>query len=101
MGEIEKAIQQIVKEELNRVLESLKPDLPAPSDDEILTTQEAADYLRISKKTLYTLCREKRIKHIRNGSLNSRKPVLTFRKSALDEYILTEEQQNYRKEAEG
>jgi len=44
-------IKSILNEELKKILLSLKKD----KDDEFLTREEAADFLRISKTTLYTL----------------------------------------------
>ena len=62
--------------------------------DRVLNTQETADYLNISRKTLYVMCAEKQIRHIPAGSQRSKKPALLFRQSTLDLWMREQEQKS-------
>jgi excisionase family DNA binding protein len=59
--------------------------------DRTMDTQQAADYLGISRKTLYVMCAEKQIKHIPAGSMRSKRPAYLFRQSALDTWMREKE----------
>lgn len=57
-----------------------------------LDVEEAAQFLGIDTKTLYRLCTEKRIPHIRIGQLNSKRPRILFRQSTLDRWLREQEE---------
>ena len=50
-------------------------------EDELLTSQEICDLLKIKKSYLYSLTRSKRIPHMKMGGF------LLFSKSAIDEWL--------------
>jgi len=52
-----------------------------------LSTEEAAEYIGVSKECLYTMVREKQIPHMHIGSAFSKKPNLRFRLSTLDSWM--------------
>ncbi|UUZ86769.1 helix-turn-helix domain-containing protein [Paenibacillus sp. P26] len=61
-----------------------------------MDTQQAAEYLGISKKTLYVMCAEKQIPHIPAGSIHSKRPVFLFRQSVLDAWMRDREDKSCR-----
>jgi excisionase family DNA binding protein len=94
MNAAEKLYQSLVEEATaeaeRRILEKLQGQIGL-LQDRVFNTQEAADYLNLSKKTLYTLCAEKQIRHIPAGSQRSKKPVFLFRQSTLDTWLREQE----------
>lgn len=62
-------------------------DAPAPAPtDEWLTSQEAAAYLRVGRRRLYEMIRDKRVRVGRVGT------HLRFRRAWLDEAVITSDQ---------
>ncbi|WP_240421607.1 helix-turn-helix transcriptional regulator [Paenibacillus periandrae] len=82
---VEAATAEAVRRVLSQVQTQIKPD-------RTLNTQEAADYIGVSRKTIYVMCAEKQIPHIPAGSIRSNKPVYLFRQSTLDAWMLEREQ---------
>lgn len=77
-------VEEVTAEVERRVMEQIHTtDIP----DHVLNSKEAAEYLNVSIKTLYTLCTEKQIRHIPAGSRQSKKPALLFRQSTLDAWL--------------
>ncbi|MFK7695374.1 helix-turn-helix domain-containing protein [Paenibacillus sp. HJGM_3] len=81
------ALKQQIKQE---VIEELQAKCE-PVEDRRLTIEEAAEYLRISRETLYRLCKEKQIEHITIGSIGSKKPRINFSLSVLEAWIRKKE----------
>ena len=86
---VSEAADQVEKKIMNR-LQHLK------INDRTLDIKEAAEYTRISEKSLYRMCQEKQIPHIRAGSIGSQKPKILFRMSSLSNWMEEQERQNYR-----
>ncbi|KKM88493.1 hypothetical protein LCGC14_1258140 [marine sediment metagenome] len=55
---------------------------PAVKSDPLFKIQEAAEYLRVARQTLYNLVNRKEIPFLKAGG------SLRFRKSELDEWLL-------------
>ena len=89
----ESLVEEATAEAERRIMERLQAQA-GTMQDRVLNTQEAADYLNISKKTLYTMCAEKQIRHIPAGSERSRKPVYLFRQSTLDTWLRDQEEKS-------
>lgn len=87
-------VADVVAEVERRVLEQLQT---VAVSDRRLDAQEAADYLKISRKTLYTMCKEKQIAHIPVGAKGSQKPNLIFRQSTLDAWLRQREEESTQK----
>ncbi|MNC08860.1 Helix-turn-helix domain protein [compost metagenome] len=64
-------------------------------EDRTLELDEAADYIGVSKATLYRLCNEKSIPHFRLGSKGTRRPRISFSSNSLDEWKKENEKSNY------
>ncbi|GEC89529.1 helix-turn-helix domain-containing protein [Brevibacillus brevis] len=88
---LEALVDQIAQDE--RLIEKLIPRLlerlggNSQKPDQWLTVNDAAEYLGVSMYTIYTMVREGSLKASRLGQLNSRKPTIRFKKSALDEWL--------------
>lgn len=67
--------------------------------DRTLDVDEAADYLGVDSKTIYQLCTEKRLPHIRLGRLNSKRPRVLFRQSTLDRWLREQENASIQRSA--
>lgn len=77
------------------ILEELK--LTETQRDERLTVEEAVEYLRVSKETIYRLCKEKQIPHISLGVHGSKKPRILFSRFSLDSWIRNKEAESLRR----
>lgn len=88
--------EQLVAEVTERVTKDLEAKFVQSYQDRTLSSKEAAEYLGISPATLYTLCRQKQIRHIPAGSLTSKKPVFLFRQSVLDAWMRQREEESVR-----
>ena len=86
-------IRNMRAEVKNEVLNELQQEYT----DRTFNVQEAADYLGVSKQTIYMMCNEKQLKHITVGSLRSKKPVIIFRKSTLDAFLRDKEEESIKK----
>lgn len=85
-----------------RVLTNLQPYITdilsnqmSISQDRTLDIPQAAEHLGISDKTLYTMCKQKKIPHRRLGSR------ITFSLSSLDAWGREQERINYNPEGQG
>ncbi|MGG4447600.1 helix-turn-helix domain-containing protein [Brevibacillus porteri] len=84
-------VQQITQDE--RLIEKLIPRLVerlggiSQKPDQWLSVNEAAEYLGVSTYTIYAMVREGSLKASRLGQLQSRKPSIRFKKSALDAWM--------------
>lgn len=65
------------------------------SEDKTLDADEAAEYLNISKITLYRMCAEKVIPHMKMGGMSTKRPRLLFSSNSLDQWKKEEEKRNY------
>lgn len=65
---IEEMIKKIVEKEVARQLAHLHHEEPQPTEEKLLTTAEACEYLRVSKPTLHRWKRESLIAHVRIGN---------------------------------
>jgi excisionase family DNA binding protein len=81
---VEAATAEAVRRVMDRIQTVLRPD-------QTFSAQEAADYIGVSRKTIYTMCAEKQIPHIPAGSIRSNKPAYLFRQSTLDSWMLERE----------
>lgn len=84
-------VADITAEVERRVLERLQS---CAVEDKRLTAQEAADYLGVSRRTLYVLCAQKQIRHAAAGAIGSKKPALIFRQSTLDAWLRQREEES-------
>lgn len=84
------ALDELAEYVAERVVEVLADRLPAvqPSarSSPWLTPDEAAEYIRASRKRMYDLASQNRVPAHRDGSR------LLFRREELDQYLLTEEE---------
>jgi len=62
-------------------------DSEAKPANELLTVLEAAERLRITRKHLYELIEEKRLKAINVGKRGSKKPTYRIQASEVDSFI--------------
>ncbi|MFC3802670.1 helix-turn-helix domain-containing protein [Cohnella sp. GCM10012308] len=88
--------EQLVAEVTERVTKDLEAKFVQSYQDRTLSSKETAEYLGISPQTLYTLCKQKQIRHIPAGSLTSKKPVFLFRQSVLDAWMRQREEESVR-----
>lgn len=58
-----------------------------------LSAEEAAEYIGVSKVTLYTMVREKQLPSFSVGSLSSQRPQIRLRLSSLDKWMEQQERQ--------
>ncbi|MGC5773658.1 helix-turn-helix domain-containing protein [Paenibacillus pabuli] len=65
------------------------------SEDKTFDADEAAEYLNISKITLYRMCTEKIIPHMKMGGKSTKRPRLLFSSNSLDMWKKEEEERNY------
>jgi excisionase family DNA binding protein len=84
-------VADITAEVERRVLERLQS---APAEDKRMNAQEAADYLGISRRTLYVLCSEKQIRYASAGAAGSTRPAYIFRQSTLDAWLRQREEES-------
>lgn len=89
----ESLVEEATAEAERRIWERIQAHTGSVQDKR-LTTEEAADYLKISKKTLYTMCAEKQIKHISIGSERSKRPNFLFQQSTLDIWLREQEEKS-------
>lgn len=78
-----------------RVMERLE-QMTVP--DRVLDVKEAAQHMGLDEKTLYRLCQEKRLPHIRAGQTNSKRPRILLRQSTLDRWLREQEEASIQKE---
>lgn len=81
--ELLKAVREIVREELNNAVreEPVKEKEQAiPEAKQTFNSAEAAEYLRIHRRTLYNRVKENKIEHSKDGKL-------LFTKKQLDDYL--------------
>ncbi|MEK3722264.1 helix-turn-helix domain-containing protein [Paenibacillus sp. FSL H8-0034] len=88
---VEAATAEAVRRVLSQVQTQIKPD-------QTFSTQEAANYIGVSRKTIYVMCAEKQIPHISAGSIRSNKPAYLFRQSTLDAWMLERERSSIKKD---
>lgn len=65
---IEEMIRKIVEEEVSRQLADLHHEEPHQAEEKLLTTNEACEFLRVSKPTLHRWKRENLVPHVRIGN---------------------------------
>ncbi|ASJ54890.1 hypothetical protein BP422_15735 [Brevibacillus formosus] len=88
---LEALVDQIAQDE--RLIEKLVPKLVErlggflEKPDRWLSVSEAAEYMGVSKEIVYIMVREGSLKASRLGQLQSRKPSIRFKKSALDAWM--------------
>lgn len=76
---LEPIIDDCVTRALNKYINELRYDRPI--NDDVLGMQEASNYLKLSKGTLYRLTMDRQIPHYKMGKRNY------FRKEELDKWI--------------
>lgn len=76
---LEPIIDDCVTRALNKYINELRYDRPI--NDDVLGMPEAANYLKLSKATLYKLTSDRQIPHYKMGKRNY------FRKEELDQWI--------------
>lgn len=59
-----------------------------------LSAEEAAEYIGVSKVTLYTMIREKQLPSFSVGSLSSQRPQIRLRLVSLDKWMEQQEQKS-------
>lgn len=72
---------KVEREVLDKI--EVKPTLGEPP----LSPEQVAEYLGVHKSTVYQLCKEKQLRGVYIGSLNSKRPVLRIRKEDLENYM--------------
>lgn len=80
-----KLVECITKQVTQNVLSKI--DTQSITEDQPLTPEEVAEFLKIDKTTVYKMCKEEQIKTIKVGSINSKKPHLRIRKKDLYEWL--------------
>lgn len=94
------AMIEAMKQEIKQqVIEELR-DESALVEDRRLTIEEAAEYLRVSKETLYRLCKEKQIEHVSIGVIGSKKPRIIFSALKLKAWLKQKELESISRSAE-
>lgn len=77
-------VRSIVKQEIANNIETPKKEIEPANTKETYNSREAADYLRISIRTLYNKVKQNKIKHSNDGKL-------VFTKNQLDNYLMNHE----------
>lgn len=80
-----KLVESITKQVTQNVLSKI--DTQSITEDQPLTPEEVAEFLKIDKTTVYKMCKEEQIKTIKVGSIYSKKPHLRIRKKDLYEWL--------------
>ncbi|WP_312337589.1 helix-turn-helix domain-containing protein [Anaerospora hongkongensis] len=89
-------VNEITAKVEQRILEHLQ-QLPSKNNRRMSAT-EAAEYIGVARKTLYTMCAEKQIAHIPVGARGSKRPALVFQQSTLDAWLKQQEMRSIMKE---
>lgn len=89
-------INEITDRVEQRILEHLQ-QLPSGQNRRMSAT-EAAEYIGVARKTLYTMCAEKQIPHVPVGARGSKKPALVFQQSTLDIWLKQQEMRSIMKD---
>lgn len=99
MSALDKLMDEIIEEAAAKAAKLVLEQLGQVSrPDRTMDVDEAAKFLGIDAKTVYRLCTEKRLPHIRLGQLNSKRPRILFRQSTLDRWMREQEEASIQKE---
>ncbi|MDN4600011.1 helix-turn-helix domain-containing protein [Paenibacillus sp. F6_3S_P_1C] len=92
LNDLAKRVAQIILPEVIKVVGS---EQFKESEDATLEADEAAAYINISRVTLYRMCAENLLPHMKIGSKGSKRSKLLFSSNALDKWKRDQLNANY------
>lgn len=92
----EVAIRSIVDEQVAIAENRLRAEFSGLID-KTLDVSETAAHIGVSEKLIYRMCQEGSIPHERYGVVGSRRPVIKFRLSDLEEWRAKQRSANYKR----
>ncbi|MBD7967712.1 helix-turn-helix domain-containing protein [Paenibacillus gallinarum] len=93
---LEAVVERVAEKLLPQIIESLNSKLVTQKDI-TMDPEEVARYIGVSKDTIYKMCADGSIPHLKVGAANSRKKKYLFSSLSIDKWRKEQEEVNYTK----
>lgn len=93
---LEAIVERVAEKLLPQIIEILNSKI-IPQKDVTMDPEEVAQYIGVSKDTIYKMCADGSIPHLKIGAANSRKKKYLFSSLSIDKWRKEQEEENYSK----